>query len=215
MSSDPKIERFEDLAGRRVLVPFRGDMPDRVFSLLMRAHGMTTGDIEVEYTSTPIEAAQLLLAGRASVAILQEPAASAAMIKGAKSGVAVRRALDMQALYGAATSGAPDIPQAVLVVRDSLRARASEFAGQLLKQIRASTNWVVANPSKAAELGAAHMGMPKPVLERAIPTSNLNVRSAGEARAALEGLYGLIAAENAAPIGGRMPDDGFYLDVDA
>ncbi|MEM6356359.1 MAG: ABC transporter substrate-binding protein [Pseudomonadota bacterium] len=213
MTTDATIERVEDLAGKRVLVPFRGDMPDRIFTLIARERGIPPDAIDVEYTATPIEAAQLMLAGRAPAAVLQEPAATASVMRGLSESVRVNRALDLQALYAEATGGPPDIPQAVMILRDGLRERLPDLAPRLLSEIRRSTDWVRSNPASAGRLGADYMGLPKPVLERAIPGSNLEARSAVEARPALEGLYRLLAETNPALIGGGLPDDGFYLDA--
>ena len=215
MTTDDGITGIEDLAGRSVLVPFRGDMPDRVFRLLLAARGMSLDDVDVTYTATPIEAAQLLLAGRAPAAVLQEPAATVSVMRGLAAAVGVRRAVDFQAEFAAATGRGPDIPMAVLIIRDSLRARAEALPQRLFAELRRSTDWVNRNPTSAARLGEDYLGLRGPILERAIPFMNLSVRSPAEARDHLAFFYGLLAAESADLLGGHLPDDGFYLDVGA
>ena len=215
MTTDDRIARIEDLAGKPVLVPFRGDMPDRVFQLLLAHAGMSLDDVDVTYTATPIEAAQLLLAGRAPAAVLQEPAATAAIMRGIRGGVDVHRAVDFQAAYADATGGPPDIPMAVLILRDTLLAEAPELPVRLVEALRRSTAWVVNNPASAARLGEDYMGLRAPILERAIPYMNLSVRSPAEARRSLADFYERLAAGNADLLGGRLPDDGFYLNLGA
>ncbi len=215
MTTDPAIAGLADLAGRRVLVPFRGDLPDTVFSLVMRHQGLTPADIEIEYTASLIEAAQLMLAGRAPAAVLMEPAATMAQMRGLSEGIGVTRAIDLQALYGDATGGAADIPQAGIVLRDGLRDRQPDLAPRLLESLRGSTRWVRSNPASAGRLGADYLEMPKPILERAIATSNLSVRSAAEARPSLETFFNLLTETDPALIGGKLPDDGFYLETGA
>lgn len=213
MTTEDGITSIPDLAGKRVLVPFRGDMPDRVFQVLLAAHGLSPDDVGIEYVATPLEAAQLLLAGRAPAAVLQEPAATASVMRGIANAINVRRAIDFQQAFAAATGRGADIPMAVLIVRDSLRARAEGLPQRLFTEIRDATAWVNNNPASAAQLGEDYMGLRKPVLERSIPFMNLSVRSPAEARAHLEFFYGLLAMDSAALLGGRLPDDGFYLDV--
>lgn len=215
MTTDAGIAAIPDLAGRRVLVPFRGDMPDRVFQVLLRAHGMTLDDVRVDYVATPLEAAQLLLAGRAPAAVLQEPAATASIMRGMANAMGVRRAIDFQQEFAGATGRGADIPMAVLIIRDSLRERAEGLPQRLFAEMRNATDWVNNNPASAAQLGEDYMGLRKPVLERSIPFMNLTVRSPAEARDHLEFFYQLLSEDSAALIGGGLPDDGFYLDVGA
>ena len=198
-----------------MLVPFRGDMPDRVFQVLLRSHGMTLDDVRIEYVATPLEAAQLLLAGRAAAAVLQEPAATASIMRGMANAIGVRRAIDLQQEFALATGRGADIPMAVLILRDNLRARAAGLPHRLFAEVRAATAWVNNNPASAAQLGEDYMGLRKPVLERSIPFMNLTVRSPAEARDHLEFFYSLLAGESAALLGGHLPDEGFYLDVGA
>ena len=215
MTTDDGIVSPADLAGRPVLVPFRGDMPDRVLRLLLDAEGLSLDDVTVEYTATPLEAAQLLLAGRAPAAVLQEPAATAAILRGRANGVRVRRAVNLQEAFAAATGRSADIPMAVLIIRDSLRRRAEGLTERLVDELRSSTAWVIENPAAAAALGESAMGLRASVLEQAIPHMNLTVRRPTEVREHLSFFYELLASDSAALLGGRLPDAGFYLDIGA
>ena len=213
MTTDETITRIEDLAGKKVLVPFRGDMPDRVFQLLLESAGMTVRDVAIDYVATPREAAQLLVAGQAPAAILQEPAATMAMMRGLSQSVRVRRAINLQTAFGEATGRGADIPMAVLIVRDSIRERVPGLPARLVGALKRSTRWVNNNPASAAQLGEDYMGLRAPVLERSIPHMNLSVRTPAEARSHLEFFYGMLARRSARLLGGRLPDSGFYLDV--
>jgi NitT/TauT family transport system substrate-binding protein len=70
---------------------------------------------------------------------------------------------------------------------------------------------VNADPAGAARNAAAAFGMPPEVIAQAVPHSNLVARRAAEARPALEAMFAEIARRNPALIGGRLPDDAFYL----
>lgn len=215
MTTRDGLDDLTGLAGQRVLVPFRGDMPDRIFQVLLRARGMSLGDVDVQYAATPLEAAQLLLAGQAEFAVLQEPAATASIMRGIAQSLPVVRALDFQELYAATSGDGLDIPMAVLILRDSLRDRFPDLPNRLVAELRSSTEWVRNNPASAARLGEDYLGLRQPILERSIPFMNLSVRTPAQARGALERLYGELAGDSAALIGGGLPDDGFYLDIQA
>ncbi len=213
ITTDPNLRTLADLAGQSILVPFRGDMPDRVLQLLLQSQAMTPNDVQLNYTATPIEAAQLLLAGRSPAAVMQEPAATAAMVQGAANRLTVLRALDLQAEFATATGRGPDIPMAVLLLQDSLRTQYEDLPAVLLKAVREATDWVNANPAPAATLGETHLDLKQAILERSIPYMNLKVRSAQQVREHLEFFYSALATESMDLLGGALPDDGFYLDV--
>jgi NitT/TauT family transport system substrate-binding protein len=76
-----KLAKVEDLAGKKIAVPFRNDMPDFVLRRLLARVGLKPGtDVQFDYAGTPPEAMQMLLAGRVDAALLAEPAVTAAIL---------------------------------------------------------------------------------------------------------------------------------------
>jgi NitT/TauT family transport system substrate-binding protein len=70
---------------------------------------------------------------------------------------------------------------------------------------------VLANPAVAAGDAAAALDLPLPVVERSIPYSKLVATRASAARPELERMYRIISDANPAVLGGKLPDDEFYL----
>ncbi|MNT85141.1 hypothetical protein D3C72_2252660 [compost metagenome] len=70
---------------------------------------------------------------------------------------------------------------------------------------------MIANPAEAASHAASALELPWPVIEKAIPFSNLVATRAKAARPDLEALFTAIARENPKMIGGRLPDETLYL----
>jgi NitT/TauT family transport system substrate-binding protein len=212
VSTDPSLTSFPGLKGRRLAVPFRNDTPEYVANRLIRAHGLTPGsDINVDTTGTPIEAIQMLLAGRVDAALVPEPAASAAIIRAAQAGKQVHRVMDVQAEWSKAANVAPVIPQAGLAVLDPFLKAHRVLVDTLHGRIVQATAEVTADPATAAKHAAPALDLPPPVIQQSIPVSKLVAIRAREARPALETLYNLIAGNNPDLIGGKLPDDGFYL----
>ena len=50
------LPRPQDLAGKKILIPFKNDMPDIVFQALMKKLNIDTGKIGISYAATPAEA---------------------------------------------------------------------------------------------------------------------------------------------------------------
>ncbi len=211
-TGDDSIGDIADLKGHSVAVPFRGDTPEILFGQLLTHHGLDAEtDLKITWAGTPIEAMQLLLAGRVDAALTAEPATTAAVIAGRQAGKDIRRAINLQAAWGQMTDAGPVLPQAGLAITGDFLSAHGDAVPALLAGIEAATADVLADPAKAAKYAADALGMPAPLLAASIPHSNLVARAASEARADIERMLRTMTGADMAAINGRLPDDGFYL----
>jgi NitT/TauT family transport system substrate-binding protein len=205
------VASIAELRNRRVAVPFRNDMPDYIFRRLLAAAGLTTSDLTIDYSGTPPEAIQLLMAGRVDAALLAEPASSAAIARAFMGGKSLERAIDCQKAWSS-VSGRATIPQAGMAVTDKFVAQAGESGVAALQAaLEDALRAVIGNPAKAASTSAAALDLPAPMIERSIPFSKLVVRTASAARADLSSLFDVLAKDDPRIIGNKQPDDRFYL----
>jgi NitT/TauT family transport system substrate-binding protein len=212
IASDSSLTGFSALKGRKLAVPFRNDTPEFVTKRLLAHHGLEAGrDIQVDTTGSPIEAIQLVLAGRIDAALVPEPAATAAILRGAAQGRTIHRVMDVQAEWARATGGPAILPQAGLAVTESFLGANGPLVERVQAALATAVQAVNAAPSIAAGHSAAAFELPMPVIERAIPHSNLVATPAREARGDLERLFTTIARNDASVIGGRLPGEAFYL----
>lgn len=211
VAEDEDIRAIPDLAGRHIAVPFRGDTPEIIFAQLLKHGGIGEDDLTISYAGSPIEAMQLMLAGRVDAALTAEPSTTAAVLRGGQAGKPIRRAISIQEAWGEMTGGAAVLPQAGLAVTQGfLDARGDALPG-LQTILEATTAQVLADPEAAAANATGALGLPAPLLAASIPASNLVARPAQQARADIERMLAAMAGDDLARIGGRMPDDGFYL----
>ncbi|MEM6943229.1 MAG: ABC transporter substrate-binding protein [Pseudomonadota bacterium] len=212
IARDPQIGSIADLAGRRVAVPFRGDTPEIIFQRLLAHHGLSgEGEVEILFSGSPIEAMQLALAGRVDAALTAEPSTTAGILRGRSAGVEVRRAIDIQAAWGEMTSAAAVLPQAGLAVTQAFLDDASSTLPAIQQALKEAATDVNAEPEVAAAHATDALRIPAPLLAASIPGSNLVARAAGEARSDIERMLGAMAGDGLDRIGGRLPDDGFYV----
>ena len=212
VSADAGIDGFPALKGKKLAVPFRNDMPDLVVARLLAHYGMNPGtDLAVENTGSPIEAMQMLMAGRVDAVLAPEPACTAAIMMGKMAGKDIRRVIDVQAVWGEVTGKEPVLPQAGLALTDALSAAAPGLADGLQAVLEAAADKVNADPEGAAKIAAPSLDFPEPVLAASIATSKLVAIRAGEARPAIEAMLSTLADSDPSIIGGHLPDDGFYL----
>lgn len=210
VSRDEKITTFADLEGQSVTVPFPNDTPELVFDAALAHHRMT-GKVKVERAGTPIEAVQMLLAGRIDTALLPEPAVSAAIFKASTGGQALHRVIDMQKEWGTVTASTPVMPQAGLALTQNFLDDHPQQATALLAGLARAAVEVNADPAAAAGQAASALELPWPVLEASIPYSNLVAIAARDARGPIETLLKAVAQRHPEMVGGRMPDASLYL----
>ncbi|WP_050526557.1 ABC transporter substrate-binding protein [Pseudorhodobacter aquimaris] len=213
LTGNDSINSISDLKGKHVAVPFRGDVPEIIFGQLLTHHGIEAeADIKLTYAGTPIEAMQLLLAGRVDAALTAEPASTAGITMAKQAGKALRRAINLQEAFGEMTAGSAALPQAGLAVMQGFLDSHGDALPAILDVIAAATAEVLADPAAAnLSIATKQLGMPAPLLAGSIPHSNLVARPAVEARGDVEQMLTAMGAPDFANLGGGLPNDGFYL----
>lgn len=211
LASDGSIADIAGLKGRRVGVPFKNDMPDYVLARLLEKAGLIAGtDLTLEYTATPAEAVQMLLAERLDAVLTTEPAATAALARSAEAGKLLHRVIDISQAWTAVT-GKAVIPQAGLALTDALVERLGPDGIEVLQAaMEKAVDTVLADPEGAASLVTETFGLPAAVIARALPFSNLTAGRASLIKPDLVEFFEVLAAVNPAILGGKLPDDAFY-----
>ncbi|HSH56554.1 MAG TPA: ABC transporter substrate-binding protein [Halomonas sp.] len=205
------LTSLADLAGRRLGVPWRGDMPDLVLRYLLAREGLEVGrDVQIAYQGSPFETVQLFLAQRLEAAVLPEPMRTATRRQAAALGISPLE-LDLQQEWARLTGESAALPQAGVICRRELLDDHPDWIAAVQSAVGEAVAWVGANPTAAAALGAEHAPLPAPVFEGAIERTRLEMRSAVEARPALERFFSALAELSSDFIGGGLPDDAFYL----
>jgi NitT/TauT family transport system substrate-binding protein len=207
-----EIARVENLAGKKVAVPFRNDMPDYILRRLLARAGLKIGsDLHLEYAGTPPEAMQMLLAGRVDAALLAEPGATAAILRAKVSLSGFTRAIDCQKEWAKIVGGTGFIPQAGVVVTQPFVARVGRKGLEALQiALQTAVDFTVNHPLRASVAAATELGLLSPVVAEAIPHSNLAALPASSIRSDLERFFSILAEDDPRIIGGKLPDDAFY-----
>ena len=79
VSSDDSIKSIADLKGKTVYLTGKGTTPDYALQYLLKANGMTTDDVTLEYKSEPTEVAALLKEKPDAIGLLPQPFVTVAM----------------------------------------------------------------------------------------------------------------------------------------
>lgn len=211
LSRHPDIKRFEDLAGRHLLVPSRNDAPDLILRLVLRRLGMNPDkDLKLQYVGAPTEAVQLLLAGRADCALVPEPSTTAAEIRAESAGIAVHRVLDLTEVYARVTGRPARISQAGLAVSEDVLQAHPDIVAAIHSGCIASAQWTLNHPTEAGNLGARYLNLSADIIARSIPRFRLAVLSAADARRDMENYFSDLMEMSPEIVGGRLPQERYY-----
>jgi NitT/TauT family transport system substrate-binding protein len=212
VSAEAGISSFRDLVGREVLCFFRNDMPDLVFRACARLEGVDPDkDIKLSYVQSGMEAAQMLAAGKATTAVLAEPAATMAIMLAGQQGLKLSRVLSLQEIW-VRHMKISAMPMVGLAVHARLIEEAPEIIPALRAALPAAKDWSLANPDAAAALAAKSMQMHPNIFKAALPRFNMEIVSARAAKADLEVFYQSLLDVSPQSLGGKLPADNFYLD---
>lgn len=149
--SQSEISSAEDLIGKVVYVPNRGQVPDWTFKYALNAAGVNfeegdstvSGKVVINYPTGGASAIPALLLNDVNaVGLLPEPAAT--NVNSEKNGAVAYR-LDLQELYDAT---AKSYPQAVMMVKKS-SAKAAELALKIAEKLSDAVSWVKENKESA------------------------------------------------------------------
>jgi len=209
LTRDGAVTGWEELRGKKVALFGRGATPDMVMRYLLAAHGLDPEvDVVLDFTAGQVELAQLMLAGRIETALMPEPYVTK-VLEGAPD---VRIALDLQEEWRSVLGAETPMAMGCLVVRSSVAETAPGLVAAYLRQYERSIEWVNAHPAEAALLIEMHgLGLDAATAEEAVPRSNNRFVGALEARPAVEGYLSVLLSYSPDSVGGRLPDQGFYL----
>lgn len=216
VSREQGLRTLADFRGKEVVMPFRGDMPDIVFSLLAEREGIDArNDVRLRYVASPIDAMQLLLLRRVDHALLAEPAVSMALRKSGSFPVSLvapdlYRAVDLQQEWKRAFGGDARIPQAGIAVLGALRDRPDAVA-RIATAYDRGLAWCDAHAQQCGEIVSKHVPMlSAEAIADAIDHGHMQAVSAADARPALEALFRKLLEKSPGLVGGKLPPDDFY-----
>lgn len=209
MSKGQAISSIEQLAGQKIVMPFKNDMPDLVLQILARRSGVALDGL-VSYTATPPEAVLLFLQKDFPNALLPEPLASASILRGKQSGVQVTRGISLDKVWDSSFGSQNGIPQAGLMVSENIASSHAEFLAALDEDLLKAVDWVAAHPKSAAEIAANYMPAPVPALEQAFPHSALTAVRTKDISAEILQFLNEMYQLNPKIVGGAMPDASLF-----
>jgi len=215
ISRDDSLKTLSDYKGRKVAVPFRADMPDIVFTELLKRQGINPKkDMELVYVASPIDAMQMLILRRVDHALLAEPAISVALRKTKSFPISMvapdlYRSVDLQDEWAKVFNTSKDVPEAGMAVLGRMTNK--HIIERFLEEYDKSLKWYMSHPKESGVLVADEIDL---LSEDGVADSitHINMKSvrADKAQEKLEFFFDILRGANPKSIGGRLPDAQFY-----
>ncbi|HEY9054765.1 MAG TPA: ABC transporter substrate-binding protein [Rectinemataceae bacterium] len=208
LTNDPSIRSIGDLRGKDIHVGGQKATPDYVFRTIASKAGLEAGkDFNTIYNLAFPEIAAQLASGKIGSAVLPEPFATQSRLLSPF----LRSPFDIGRLWTEAT-GQASYPMTLLVLKRGFVESNPEATVALLRSYSDSIAKTIADPAGTGILAERlDLGMKAQVASASIPRSAYVYASAVEAKSAIESLLSTFLAFEPASIGGKLPDQGFYL----
>lgn len=205
---DTSIQNWNDLKNKRIHLMAKGMTPDVLFKYLLVQNGLDPNkDVMLDYSfPTHIELANAVAANQANLAVISEPMVSVVMQKNRS----VYPIMDLNDEWQKLV----DIPiaQTALLVSQKFVQKNNKELHEILKSYNRSTTWVNQYPQQAAELIVKYNILPNiDVARNTIPRCNLDFKKTEEIEDLVQRYLQIFYNLDPAIIGGKIPDDNFYL----
>jgi NitT/TauT family transport system substrate-binding protein len=208
VSNGVVINSWADLKGKTIGAVSKGSSADVVFKYLLAQNGINPDkDVTLNYNPSPVELAQMVMAGKTSLAVLPEPWVSVVQSKNPQ----IKMVLDLQKEWTRIQGNDTPFAQTCLVVNKTFASQHPQMVQAFLNAYAKSIDWVNKNPQPAADLiKKTDIGIPAEVATAAIPRCNLRYMSSAEARPAVDKYLTVLLQFSPDTVGGKIPDDKFY-----
>ena len=205
LSTNQKIENWQDLKGKKIYIPDKGGPLDIVFQELAAKKDLDLKkEIQIERGKMR-EVAQLMINNMAETAVIREPFVSQTLLNNSQSRIVFDLQNEWEKEYDFR------IAQSALVVRQEFAEENKKLMAELEKQYKNSSEKLESNHQLAAELGEKYLEVQPKVILKAYPSLNLEYQNIVEVKEEVIAYLKVLESYNAETIGGRLPDDEFYF----
>jgi len=207
LSQGNKINSWQNLKDKKINVISKGSTPDVVFRYLLEKNNIDpVTDVELDYTVEQIELSQLMISGKAEIAILPEPFVTMVLDKNKN----VKLALDFGKEWAIAKDGQA-LPMSCLIINADLAKSNPEAITVFLKKYKESIQWANSNISDAAKLVEKFkIGMDAATAQEAIPRCNIKYTDSSQAKDLVNDYLKTLLDFSPEDVGGKIPNEEFY-----
>ena len=202
------VQSISDLRGKTLYATGQGSTPEYILRYILQKNGIDPDqDLTIEYMTEHSELATAMAAGTVSLGVLPEPNVTSAMVQNES----LRVALDLTKEWEAAAPGTT-VMQGCIVVSTKFAQEQPQALAEFLQAYRASVSYLNENPDQGAQLIEAAGIIPKAAIaKKALKNCNIVYIDGEEMQQKLSAFLQVLYDASAASVGGKLPDEAFYL----
>ncbi len=203
------VQSVADLKGQTIYATGKGTTPEYALRYLLSENGVDPdGDVTIEWMSEPTETVAKMAQADHAVAMLPQPFVTVA--GGQLENF--RIALNLTEEWDKLENGSRLITAGLVVRKEFAEAHPEELK-TFLEEYKASTDYLNANLTEGAALVEKYDIVKAAVAEKAIPGCNVTYLDGEEMKGAVEGYLQVLYDANPKSVGGKLPDDDFFLNL--
>jgi NitT/TauT family transport system substrate-binding protein len=208
VSADDSIKTAADLKGKTVYLTGKGTTPDYALQHVLKASGLTSDDVTLEYKSEAAEVVSILKEKPDAVGLLPQPFVTAAMAQNDS----LKMVLDLTKEWDAtAGENGGSLVTGVTICRNDVIKDHGDAIATFLAEHKESAEFSNANVAETAALVAAAGIIEKaPVAEKAIPYCSITYVDGDQMKSLLSGYLKVLFDMEPSSVGGTLPADDFY-----
>lgn len=201
------VNSVADLKGKTIYASGKGATPEYALRYVLSQNGIDPDkDVTIEWKSEHAECVSAIASSEGAVALLPQPFVTTAQMKNGS----IRTALDLTEEWeklGVDSS----MVTGVAVIRKDVADANPRAVKNFLEEYKSSVDWVNANAADAAALIENYDIVKAAVAEKAIPACHIVCTTGKDMKSELSGYLSVLAEQNPAAVGGKLPDDDFYF----
>jgi NitT/TauT family transport system substrate-binding protein len=208
VSADDSIKTTKDLKGKTIYLPGKGATPDYALQHLLKANGLTTDDVTLEYKSEPTEVAAILKEKPEAVGLLPQPFVTVAMAQNDS----LKMVLDLTKEWDAvAGENGGSLVTGVTICRTDLLNDHKAAIDTFMEEHKESADYANVSVRETAKLVVAAGIIAKaPIAEKALPYCSISYIDGNDMKTMLSGYLTTLNEMEPSTIGGTLPEDDFY-----
>ena len=206
LENGESVSSIADLKGKTIWSTGQGANPEYILRKILTENGLDPDkDVTIEFVGANDELVAALVSGKATIAMVPEPAATTVLSKVE----GLRRALDVNAEWDKLGLDC-SLMMGCVIVRSEFLENNEAAVKNFLKEYKESIDYC-SDAAAAAQLCEKFEIIPAAaVAEKAIPNCNLTYVDGKDMKDKITGYFQILFDYNPASVGGELPSDSFY-----
>ncbi len=205
--SRESIDSLEGLRGKEVYTFGKGLTPDIIFQSILRAKGIASKDIKINYLSNGNELAALYLGKKADIIVVPEPMLSKILSKNIGTNIVANLNDEWKKLVNSDLG----YPQSTLVVKEEILNTKPQIVKKFTESLNQSVNFLYKDRDISAEyIEKNGIGVDSKILEKILIRANIYYTPILDCQEEYNRYFEVLKEVNSKVIGGKIPNEEIY-----